>query len=257
MKKILFVLAITLLLPIKGNTEVKLFNPFQHQEVRDLVFDVTSPNIDKLLHTKLMLPKKEEFRVRVYWHKGKKIESRIVTDISQVDQKLMKKVKDDLFNRIKSLMLSNIYESIAGYKKVKLKNNSFRYTDETGLYEIESAIIKERASEIEISLQRPGGDEQTKYKLKSFPWSKNQPVIYKVLKVNTNKLQKTEINTTISYKRFGQYWMPQSLTSKIEQNLRVSPVDKYKSERSLSEQLQFENYHINKNMALKWFAKQM
>jgi hypothetical protein len=255
-KTLLIILVINILLPVRGNAEIKIFNPFQNQKIRDLVFDVTSPNIDKLLHTKLMLPKKEEFRIRIYWHKGQKTECEIISKATEVDQKLIGKVKDSLFDQVQQLMLSNLYSNLSDYKKVKHNNKRYEYFDETGLNEMEEATIQELSNMIKISIKRPGSKENTKYHMKQFPWSNKQPVIYKVQKVNINKLQKTEIDTSISYKRFGQYWMPHQINSKVEQNLRVSPVDKYKSERSLSEQLRFENYQINKNMALKWFAKQ-
>ena len=256
MKILIILIHVLSLISTSVIAKVDIFNPYQNQDIRDLVFDVTSPNLDELLQKKLMLSKKQEFRLRVYWRKEQALECEIVDSISEIDSNLLLEIKNDLFTKISQLMLSDVYEKVAGYKKIKVQNNKNRYVDQTGLSEIEEAVIEENIENVKILIKKSNEEIDTTYSIKKYKWSDNRPVIYSVKKIIENKLQETIVDTEVSFEKSGNYWLPSSLNSKIKQNLRVSPIDKYKTERILSELLVFQNYKINQNMALKWFAKQ-
>lgn len=238
--------------------KIKVFNPFQDQDIRDLTFDVTSPSIDKLLQTKLMLPQMKSLRMKVFWSKGKEVQTELIIELSrtEVDPEILKKIKEELSLKVVALIKSNLYSNLADYKKTKLKDGSFRYQDDSGLKELEQFTIKESSKEILVVAKNANGDEITNYQIKKFPWSRKLPVVFQVKREQSNKLQETKVETKVSFGRFGKYWLPKKLQSNIHQILRVSPIDKYKSERRIEEQILFENYSINKDMASKWMSKQ-
>lgn len=254
MKFIVFTV-LTLIQMHSACANFNIFNPIKDQEIRDLSFDVRSKNVGELISQKLMLKENKDFILRFYWVHDHNLDYELVSKFDGVADNILNEIANLLYNKINTFLLQDYVENIKNYKKIKSDKNMDFYQDTTGLQEFDKLIVKTNELNIQIQQKNPEVSENIDYYFVNYPWGKEQKILEKVLKRSEELLQITTIESSINYQNYNNFWFPEKIQSKVEQELKISKQSDKKSIRVIMEEMLFENVIINQNQALKWFAK--
>lgn len=233
----------------------KIFNPIYDQDIRDISFEVRSKSIGELLYKKLMLNEQKDLIIKFYWAQNHALEAQLVTDIVLIDKDLLNEILGHFKNKLNNLLFFQFGDNLKNYTKIKSSKNKEEFIDQKGLQKFNKILINYEKDGKIIESFSDHTFEKSKLSYKKYPWAKDYLVVDQLDKNIKDQAQQIKTKTIFSYKKFGEFWFPNYLKIHVEQTLKVPNGIKRNLVRELNDDLTIENVLINKNEALKWYAK--
>ena len=206
----------------------------------DLYYEIHFTNINKIIETKLKKLKSKPF-CKIYSYRGK---TSVEVDID--DRNIKKMLSSICLKKHNVVQGANIDDLLLNFE-FKEKYSRFNvYVDKTGVSEINEIWMAKSKNELEIIEKRSIGTTRIKYKYSS-------KKLIEVTMSSFEGAQSIESNHRFAYSEEKASDMILSLESEYTQKLSKRDIGDF--QRIFKEIITFENYKVDKNIALNYFNK--
>jgi hypothetical protein len=209
--------------------------------IDELSFDVASESINELITTKFALDKKISITASVSWEDDEDLKVAI-TNLEKLPSRIQKFVKDIFTARVQIVLGGNFEQWVKGYKEHSRKKGVVSYQDPTGLLDRSEITFQESTARLSVIEKKPIGTTRTWYYYKRMNWSRGLKVLDRVSRSVYEGSRAIRSESTLSYKKHGDHWMPKTLTTETTQGVSMNSKDSV--ERLITEVFEFTNFKI-------------
>jgi len=185
-----------------------------------------------------------ELSCNIYNYKGKIKIKVIPSDVNELIEKFMLKT---CAQKNQFVSIKKIEDYLTNFEFDKTKNSWKIYKDKTGVSELNEVWLKDSNEELSLIEKRSIGTSR-------YTYYKKGDLFYKVSASVYEGAQSIESEHQIEYITIGKAKYPKSINSQYIQKLTKRDIGEFK--REFSEKVNFKNYKVEQNIALKYFTQE-
>lgn len=239
---------------IVENFDLRYYHP-QLLSLKDLSFEVRVSNLKESVLKSIPLSRLDDLFYSVYWiAPGKYLIE--VHGLPKGYVELRNELKALIRNRLDYVLPQKLAPKVRSYSlkngESKKNVNTVIGTDEThqrGINEIEIKFDTKGRLKSFVT-KSPIGSQKSEMEMSSKSWSNNKWVVDSIVVTSVQGIQFTKMKNTFTYQKVDGFGFPKKVKVETTQELQVNN-KKEKKKRTVTSEITFSNYQVNKGIAKK------
>tara|TARA_R110000868_G_scaffold97619_9_gene268617 strand:+ start:7539 stop:8369 length:831 start_codon:yes stop_codon:yes gene_type:complete len=240
---------------------IKRFDQNQYSPIKyglkEVVFEARVSGLEESIKNRYALTKLNDLHFSVYWLSPGRVEIEVIGLPPGFDT-LKQELKRIIYERLEYVVPQDLSGRLRGYnfESSRMKNSDvlLKGKDETHSKAISqiNLVFAQDSSLKSMKTFSPSGSQTAVFKSEVKPWSHSKRVVTQVSVEGVTGIQKTIVETAISYVAKDGFGVPQS----IKTNTKVEAMtNKDGAQHStISSEILLSDYKINTGTAQKYFA---